>query len=82
AWLFDNGKECAFEANVAAFTAARVAFKAADRAVQTFGGNGFAEDNDIERFFRDARLFKTAPVPEEMVLNYIGTRVLNMPRSF
>ncbi|MCS6784280.1 MAG: acyl-CoA dehydrogenase family protein [Candidatus Caldarchaeum sp.] len=82
AWLFDKGKDCAFEANVAALTAARAAFKAADRAVQTFGGNGFAEDNDIERFFRDTRLFKTAPVPEEMVLNYIGTRILNMPRSF
>lgn len=82
AWLFDKGRDCAFEANVAAFMAARAAFKAADRAVQTFGGNGFAEDNDIERFFRDTRLFRTAPVPEEMVLNYIGTRILNLPRSF
>ncbi|MCS7137965.1 MAG: acyl-CoA/acyl-ACP dehydrogenase [Candidatus Caldarchaeum sp.] len=82
AWLFDKGRDCAFEANVAALLSARAAFKAADRAVQTFGGNGFSEDNDVERFFRDTRLFKTAPVPEEMVLNYIGTRVLNMPRSF
>jgi len=82
AWLFDRGLDCAFEANVAAFTAARAAFKAADRAVQTFGGMGFAEDYDVERFFRDIRLFRTAPVPEEMVLNYIGTRVLNMPRTF
>ncbi|MEM4573144.1 MAG: acyl-CoA dehydrogenase family protein [Candidatus Caldarchaeum sp.] len=82
AWLFDKGRDCAFEANVAAFAAAKAAFKAADRAIQTFGGNGFAEDNDIERFFRDTRLFRTAPVPEEMVLNYIGTRILNLPRSF
>ncbi|MEM2236832.1 MAG: acyl-CoA dehydrogenase family protein [Candidatus Caldarchaeum sp.] len=82
AWLFDKGRDCAFEANVAAFTAARAAFKAADRAVQTFGGMGFAEEYDVERFFRDARVFRTAPVPEEMVLNFIGTRVLNMPRSF
>ncbi|MEM1946826.1 MAG: acyl-CoA dehydrogenase family protein [Candidatus Caldarchaeum sp.] len=82
AWLFDRGRDCAFEANVAAFSAARAAFKAADRAVQTFGGMGFAEEYDVERFFRDARLFRTAPVPEEMVLNFIGTRILNMPRSF
>ncbi|MEM4281850.1 MAG: acyl-CoA dehydrogenase family protein [Candidatus Caldarchaeum sp.] len=82
AWLFDRGRDCAFEANVAAFLAARAAFKAADRAVQTFGGMGFAEEYDVERFFRDARLFRTAPVPEEMVLNLIGTRILNMPRSF
>jgi acyl-CoA dehydrogenase len=82
AWLFDHGRECAYEANVAAFTAARAAFKAADRAVQTYGGMGFAEEYDVERFFRDIRLFKTAPVPEEMVLNYIGTRILNMPRTF
>ncbi|MDW7977714.1 MAG: acyl-CoA dehydrogenase, partial [Candidatus Caldarchaeum sp.] len=82
AWLFDKGRDCFFEANVAAFTAARAAFKAADRAVQTFGGMGFAQEYDIERFFRDIRLFRTAPVPEEMVLNFIGTRILNMPRSF
>ncbi|MEM2096283.1 MAG: acyl-CoA dehydrogenase family protein [Candidatus Caldarchaeum sp.] len=82
AWLFDKGRECVFESNVAAFAAARAAFKAADRAVQTFGGMGFAQEYDIERFFRDIRLFRTAPVPEEMVLNYIGTRILNMPRTF
>ena len=82
AWLYDVNRECAFEANVAAFQAARAAFKAADRAVQTLGGMGFAEEYDAERMFRDARLFRTAPVPEEMVLNYIATRILKLPRSF
>lgn len=82
AWLFDMNRDCAVEANMAAFQAARAAFKAADRAVQTLGGMGFAEEYDVERMFRDARLFRTAPVPEEMVLNYIATRVLRLPRSF
>ncbi len=82
AWLFDKGRDCVIEANIAAFIAARGAFKAADRAMQTFGGMGFAEEYDIERFFRDIRLFRTAPVPEEMVLHLLGTRVLNMPRTF
>ncbi len=82
AWLYDQGLDCAVEANIAALQAARAAFKAADRAVQTFGGMGFAEENDIERVFRDVRLFRTAPVPEEMVLNFIATRVLGLPRSF
>lgn len=82
AWLFDAGRECAFEANMAAFTAGRAAYKAADRAIQTLGGMGFAEEYDVERMFRDSRLFRTAPVPEEMVLNYVATRVLRLPRSF
>jgi acyl-CoA dehydrogenase len=80
--LFDSGKECAVEANAASLLSARAAFSAADRAVQTYGGMGFAEDNDMERFFRDVRLFKTGPVPEEMVLNFLATRGLGLPRSF
>jgi acyl-CoA dehydrogenase len=80
--LFDSGKECAVEANIASLLSARAAFSAADRAVQTYGGMGFAEDNDLERFFRDVRLFKTGPVPEEMVLNFLATRGLGLPRSF
>ena len=82
AWLFDKNLDCVLEANIAALQGARAAMKAADRAVQTYGGMGFAEDNDIERFFRDIRLFKTAPVPEEMALNLIATRGLQLPRSF
>jgi acyl-CoA dehydrogenase len=80
--LFDSGKECAVEANAASLLSARAAFSAADRAVQTYGGMGFAEDNDMERFFRDVRLLKTGPVPEEMVLNFLATRGLGLPRSF
>ncbi len=82
AWLFDQGRDCAIEANIAALQAGRAALKAADRAIQTYGGMGFAIDNDIERFYRDVRLFKTAPVPEEMVLNLLATRLLQLPRSF
>ncbi len=82
AWLFDKKKDCAFEANVAAYLGAKAAFEAADRAVQTLGGMGFAKEYDVERHWRDLRLFRTAPVPEEMVLNYVGQHVLGLPKSF
>lgn len=82
AWLFDKTRKCAFEANMAAYLGARAGFNAADRAIQTLGGMGFARDADIERHWRDIRLFRTAPIPEEMTLNYIGQHVLNLPRSY
>ncbi len=82
AWLFDQGKPCAFEANVAAYAAAQSAFEIADRAIQTFGGSGFSAENDIERHWRDLRLFRVAPVPEQMVLAYIAQNVLALPRSY
>lgn len=82
AWLFDRKRDCALEANIAAYLGARAAFSAADRAVQTLGGMGFAQEYDVERHWRDLRLFRTAPVPEEMVLNYLGHHVLGLPRSF
>lgn len=82
AWLFDRTRECAFEANMAAFLGTRSAFKTADRAIQTLGGMGFAHENDIERHWRDLRLFRTAPIPEEMSLNYVGQHILTLPRSY
>ncbi len=82
AWEFDHGEDCAVSANVAAYMGARAAFFAADRAIQTFGGLGYAKSTDIERHWRDSRLFRTGPVPEEMVLNFLGQRVLNLPRSY
>jgi acyl-CoA dehydrogenase len=82
AWEFDHGEDCAVSANVAAYVGARAAFFAADRAIQTFGGLGYAKSTDIERHWRDSRLFRTGPVPEEMVLNFLGQRVLHLPRSY
>jgi acyl-CoA dehydrogenase len=79
---FDRGADCSVLANVAAYTGARAAFSAADRAMQTFGGMAYALATDIERHWRDSRLFRTGPVPEEMVLNFIGRRVLGLPRSY
>ncbi len=82
AWEFDKGLDCSVAANVAAYLGARSAFFAADRAMQTYGGMAYSSDSDIERHWRDARLFRTGPVPEEMVLNLIGQRVLKLPRSY
>ncbi|MFP3209546.1 MAG: acyl-CoA dehydrogenase family protein, partial [Nitrososphaeria archaeon] len=58
------------------------AWRAADQAVQTFGGLGFSVEMDVERYYRDLRLFRTAPVPKEMVFNFISRRVLGLPRTF
>ena len=82
AWEFDSSLDCSIDANVAAYFASRAAFLAADRAMQTFGGMAYAVDSDIERHWRDARLLRTGPVPEEMVLSFIGQRVLGLPRSY
>jgi acyl-CoA dehydrogenase len=62
--------------------AGRAANFAADRAMQTFGGMAYAIDNDVERYWRDARFFRTVPIPEEMVLNFVATNVLRLPRSY
>lgn len=82
AWEFDNSLDCSIAANVAAYTGARAAFFASDRALQTYGGLGFSKNSDVERHWRDSRLFRTGPVPEEMVLNFLGQRVLHLPRSY
>jgi acyl-CoA dehydrogenase len=82
AWELDHGKDCSVSANIGAYLGARAAFNAADRAIQTYGGLGFAKTSDIERHWRDSRLFRTGPVPEEMVLNFLGQRVLGLPRSY
>ncbi len=82
AWEFDNGLDCSVSANIGAYMGARAAFFAYDKAMQIYGGLGFAKSSDIERHWRDSRLFRTGPVPEEMVLNFIGQRVLGLPRSY
>jgi len=82
AWLYDRGRPCAREANSAKYLAADAAFFAADRAVQTHGGFGYAVEYHVERYFREARLMRIAPISQEMVLNYVSEHVLGLPRSY
>ncbi len=81
-WLYDNGKPCGREANTAKYLCADAGFAAADRALQTHGGMGYSEEYHVSRYFREARLMKIAPVSQEMILNYLGSHVLGMPRSY
>jgi acyl-CoA dehydrogenase len=80
--LFDGGEPCGPEANMAKLLAADASWEAANVAVQTFGGFGFAEDYDIERKFRETRLYQVAPISTNLILAYIGEHVLRMPRSY
>ncbi len=80
--LFDAGRPCGAEANMAKLLAADASWEAANVAVQTFGGFGFAEDYDIERKFRETRLYLVAPVSTNLILAFIGEHVLGMPRSY
>ncbi|BBY05661.1 acyl-CoA dehydrogenase [Mycobacterium noviomagense] len=81
-WLYDNGKPCGREANTAKYLCADAGFTAADRALQTHGGMGYAEEYNVSRYFREARLMKIAPVSQEMILNYLGSHTLKLPRSY
>ncbi|MFY9264364.1 MAG: acyl-CoA dehydrogenase family protein [Solirubrobacterales bacterium] len=82
AWLYDRGLPCAREANVAKFLCADAGWQAADIAVQVHGGFGYAAEYHVERYFREARLMRLAPISQEMILNYIGEHVLELPRSY
>ncbi|HVT76259.1 MAG TPA: acyl-CoA dehydrogenase family protein [Acidimicrobiales bacterium] len=81
-WRYDNGLPCAEQANSAKLLAASAAFDAADRALQVHGGMGYAEEYDVGRYWREARLMKIAPISQEMVLNYLAEHVLGLPRSY
>jgi acyl-CoA dehydrogenase len=81
-WLYDNGKPCGREANTAKYLCADAGFAAADRALQTHGGMGYAEEYNVSRYFRESRLMKIAPISQEMILNYLGSHVLGLPRSY
>jgi acyl-CoA dehydrogenase len=81
-WLYDNGKPCGREANTAKYLCADAGFQAADRALQVHGGMGYAEEYHVARYFREARLLRIAPLSQEMVLNYLGSHVLGLPRSY
>jgi acyl-CoA dehydrogenase len=80
--LFDAGEKCGAEANMAKLLASEASWEAANAAVQTHGGYGFRQDYDVERKFRETRLFMVAPVSNNLVLSYIGQHVLGMPRSY
>jgi acyl-CoA dehydrogenase len=82
AWLYDNGMDCGEAANSAKFLAAEAGYLAADRAVQTLGGMGYATEYHVERYFREARLQRIVPVSQEMTLNYVAQQVLGLPRSY
>ncbi len=82
ATLFDQGKPCGAEANMAKLLAADASWEAANVAVQTYGGFGFAEDYDIERKFRETKLYQVAPISTNLILAFVGEHVLGMPRSY
>lgn len=82
AWLYDNGQPCGAEANMAKYLASEFGFEAADRALQTHGGFGYATEFDVERYWREVRVMRIAPVTQEMVLNFIGQHELGLPRSY
>ncbi|MGW0947644.1 acyl-CoA dehydrogenase family protein [Streptomyces sp. NPDC002623] len=81
-WLYDNGRPCGREANTAKYLCADAGFEAADRALQTHGGMGYSEEYPVARFFREARLLRIAPISQEMILNYLGSHTLGLPRSY
>jgi len=80
--LFDRGEPCGAEANLAKLLAADASWEAANAAVQTFGGYGFDAEYDVERKFRETRLYQVAPISTNLILSYLAEHVLGLPRSF
>jgi len=80
--LYEAGLDCGAEANMAKHLAAEASWAAADMCVQTHGGFGFAEEFDIERKFRETRLYSVAPISTNLILSYIAEHVLGLPRSY
>jgi acyl-CoA dehydrogenase len=78
----DRGLPCGDEANMGKWLAADAAFQVADQAVQTHGGFGYASEYHVERYWREARLMRLAPISQEMVMNYVAEHVLKLPRSY
>jgi acyl-CoA dehydrogenase len=81
-WRYDRGLPCAEAANTAKFLAADAGYHAADQAMQTLGGMGYAREYNVERYWREARLIRIAPISQEMILNYVAEHVLGLPRSY
>jgi acyl-CoA dehydrogenase len=82
AWLFEAGEPCGPEANVAKLLASEASWQAANACLDTHGGYGFAAEYDVERKFRETRLYSIAPISNNLVLAYLGQHVLGMPRSY
>jgi alkylation response protein AidB-like acyl-CoA dehydrogenase len=82
AWLYEQGLPCGAEANMAKLLAADASWAAANACLDTHGGFGFAEEYDVERKFRETRLYQVAPISTNLILAYIGQHVLGMPRSY
>jgi acyl-CoA dehydrogenase len=82
AWLFEAGEPCGAEANVAKLLASEASWQAANACLDTHGGYGFAAEYDVERKFRETRLYSIAPISNNLVLAYLGQHVLGMPRSY
>ncbi len=81
-WRYDQGLPCGEAANTAKYLAAEAGYRAADQAVQTLGGMGYAGEYHVERYWREARLMRLAPVSQELVQAYIATNVLGLPKSY
>jgi alkylation response protein AidB-like acyl-CoA dehydrogenase len=82
AWLYEQGLPCGPEANMAKLLAADASWAAANACLDTHGGFGFAEEYDVERKFRETRLYQVAPISTNLILAYVGQHVLGMPRSY
>jgi acyl-CoA dehydrogenase len=80
--LFQNGKPCGAEANMAKLLASEATWHAADTALQTHGGFGFAQEYDVERKWREVRIYQTAPISTNLILAFLGEHVLGLPRSY
>ncbi|HEY6509876.1 MAG TPA: acyl-CoA dehydrogenase family protein, partial [Vicinamibacterales bacterium] len=80
--LFAAGRDCGEEANLAKLLSSEAAWHAAEACMQTHGGFGFAREYDVERKWRETRLFQIAPISTNLILSYIGEHVLGLPRSF
>lgn len=82
AFMIDDGQPCGAEANMAKFLAADAGYQAADQAMQVHGGFGYAKEYHVERYWREVRVMRIAPVSQEMVLNFVSEHVLGLPRSY
>jgi acyl-CoA dehydrogenase len=80
--LFESGRNCGAEANMAKLLAAEASWAAAEACLQTHGGFGFAEEYDVERKFRETRLYQVAPISTNLILSYLAEHVLGLPRSY
>jgi alkylation response protein AidB-like acyl-CoA dehydrogenase len=79
---YEHGQDCGAEANMAKMLAADASWEAANACIQTHGGFGFAEEYDVERKFRETRLYQVAPISTNLVLSFVAEHVLGMPRSY